>query len=110
MRTATVMVSLTATLLGLGCAPPRTALEVHAKVSKRDAEKVALARVPEGTIKESTIEREHGRLVWSFDLASPGTNDITEVHVDAETGEIVSVENETPAQQAKENQQDKERK
>ena len=110
MRSTTVMISLAVTLLGLGCATTRTKLEANAKVSKRDAEKIALARVPNGTVTESAIENEHGRLVWSFDLASPGTNDVTEVQVDAVTGEIVSVENETPAQQAKEKQQEKETK
>jgi hypothetical protein len=44
--------------------------------------------------------------VWSFDIAAPGTRDITEVQVDAVTGAIVSVETETPAQQAAEKKQD----
>ena len=46
-------------------------------------------------MKESELEKEHGRLVWSFDIAMPGTNVVTEVQVDAMTGEIVSVEKET---------------
>ncbi len=54
---------------------------------------------PGGTIRESELEHEHGKLVWSFDIATPWTTDITEVQVDAVTGEIVSVETETPGQQ-----------
>jgi hypothetical protein len=91
---------------GLGCATTQTRLEESAKVTKADAERLALTRVPGGTIKESELEKEHGKLVWSFDIAAPGTRDITEVQVDAVTGAIVSVETETPAQQAAEKKQD----
>lgn len=77
-------------------------LEAMAKVSKADAEKTALAKVPNGTVKEGEIEKEKGKLIWSFDIATPDSKDITEVGVDAMTGEIVGVEKETPEQQAKE--------
>ena len=69
-------------------------LEAQAKITKADAEKTALAKVPNGTVKEAEIEKEKGKLIWSFDLATPGTKDITEVTVDAITGEIASVETE----------------
>ena len=71
-------------------------------MKKAQAERIALARVPHGTIKSAEIENERGKLVWSFDLATPGTPDITEVLVDAKTGAIVTVNKETPAQQAAE--------
>ena len=58
-----------------------------AKVSGAEAEKIALARVPNGTIKEAELETEHGRIVWRFDI-------ITQIHVDAITGEIVVTEKE----------------
>ncbi len=61
-----------------------------------------MTRVPDGTIKEGELEKEHGKLIWSFDMATPATKNITEVAVDAINGEIVSVETETPEQQAKE--------
>ncbi len=76
-----------------GCASEK-ALESQAKVSKADAEKVAMTQAPTGTIKESELEKEHGKLVWSFDMAVPGSRDLTEVNVDAETGALVSVEQE----------------
>ena len=44
----------------------------EAKVSKDDAEKTALAKVPNGTIKEAEIEKEHGKLIWSFDIDHAG--------------------------------------
>src|SRR6267142_3674092 len=77
-------------------------LEAEAKVSKADAEKIALGKVPGGTIKEGELEKEKGKLIWSFDIATPGTSDITEVQVDAITGEVISVEKETASHEAKE--------
>src|ERR1041384_2472791 len=77
-------------------------LEAKAKVSKAAAMKTALAKVPGGKVKEGELEEEKGRLIWSFDIATKGSKDITEVAVDAITGEIVTLENETPAQQAAE--------
>src|SRR4029077_15921251 len=74
----------------------------EAKVTKGQAEKIALSKVPSGTIKSGEIENEHGRLIWSFDIAKPGTKDITEVQVDAKSGEIASVKMETPKDQAAE--------
>jgi Peptidase propeptide and YPEB domain len=82
-------------------------LASQAKVDRPAAEKTALARVPGGTVKEGELEREHGKLVWSFDIAKPKTQNITEVQVDAISGKIVSVVFETPKDQAKEAAADK---
>jgi uncharacterized membrane protein YkoI len=71
-------------------------LMAEAKVSQADAQATALASVPNGTVKESEIEKEHGKLIWSFDLATPDTKNITEVNVDAINGNIVSTETEKP--------------
>ena len=81
-------------------------LEAEAKVSRTDAERIALAKVPGGTIKEGEIEKEKGKVIWSFDIATPGTKDVTEVQVDAMTGDVVAIEKETPAQQANEKKKD----
>jgi uncharacterized membrane protein YkoI len=67
-----------------------------------DAQQTALRQVPNGTVKEAEIEKEHGKLVWSFDIAVPGSKDIKEVAVDAMTGQVVSVETEAEDQEAKE--------
>jgi uncharacterized membrane protein YkoI len=77
-------------------------LQSEAKIAKADAEKIALAKVPGGTIKEGELEREKGKLIWSFDISIPGSKDLKEVAVDALTGQVISVATETPAQQAKE--------
>jgi uncharacterized membrane protein YkoI len=45
---------------------------------------------------------EDGALIYSFDLSIAGKPGIEEVHVDAKTGKILSVEHEGPAAEAKE--------
>jgi uncharacterized membrane protein YkoI len=50
--------------------------------------------MPGGTVKEGELEKEKGKLIWSFDLTTPGSKGITEVNVDALTGDVVSVEKE----------------
>lgn len=81
---------------------PAPRLSSQAKVTRAAAEKIALAQVPGGHIAEGALEREHGHLVWSFDITQPATKNITEVQVDAIDGKLVNVAIETPDQQAKE--------
>ena len=103
-------------LLGVGltaCVSEKTEqtrLGSRAKISRPEAEKIALARVPRGKVKDAELEEEKDKLIWSFDIATPGTKDITEVHVNALTGEIISVENETPASEKKEKENDEKEK
>jgi len=89
-------------------------LEAQAKITKAEAQKIALEKVPGGTIKEGDIEKEKGKLLWSFDITTPGTTDITEVQVDAMTGQVLDVAKETAAEQEKEkkkqNDEEKEEK
>jgi uncharacterized membrane protein YkoI len=77
-------------------------LQSHANISKLAAEKIALSQVQTGTIQSAELEKEHGKLIWSFDISTPSTKNITEVQVDARNGRIVSVQIETPAAQMKE--------
>lgn len=75
------------------------ALKAEAKITLEAATQTALAKVPGGTIKSSEMERENGKLIWSFDISKPKTRNITEVQVDAKTGTVVSETTETPKQQ-----------
>lgn len=76
------------------------------KISKEVAQVTALAKVPGGTIKDGELEKEKGKWIWSFDIALPDSKDIKEVAVDAMTGEVLAVDIETPADQAKEAAED----
>ena len=87
--------------------PTEAELINQAKVKRNEAQRIALKQAPQGTIKSAEIENERGKLVWSFDISTLGTRDITEVLVDANTGAIVSVARETLKQQAAEALEDK---
>ena len=81
-------------------------LMAEAKVSKETAQASALAKVPNGTVKDGELEKEKGKLIWSFDITTPDSQDIKEVAVDAITGDVIAVVTETPADQAKEAAED----
>lgn len=85
-------------------------LKAQAKITQAEAEKTALAKVPGGKIKTSELEKEHGKLIWSFDISMPKSKSITEVQVDAKNGKIVSTQVETPKDQAAEAAADKKAK
>jgi len=54
------------------------------------------AQVPNGKVKSSEIERENGKLIYSFDITVPGKTGIEEVNVNAIDGSVVNQEHETP--------------
>ena len=85
-------------------------LRTQAKVSKSDAEKTALEKVPDGRVESAELEKENGNLVWSFDIAKPNTKNIGEVQVDAKTGQIAAVAEETPKDQAEEREAERAKK
>jgi uncharacterized membrane protein YkoI len=79
-------------------------LASQAKITKEQAQEIALKRAP-GTVESGELEREHGKLVYSFDIRNAkGT--IDEVQVSAITGKIVRVEHETKAQEEAEKKAD----
>jgi hypothetical protein len=94
----------------VGCTSSQAKLKSMAKITEAEATRTALAKVPGGTVKEAELENEHGKLVWSFDIATAGSKDITEVQVDAVSGAVVSVDVESPADQAKEAREKREEK
>jgi len=77
-------------------------LKAKARVQSDSAMKVALAKVPGGKISEAELEKEHGKLVYSFDIADPKKSGVEEVLVDANTGKVVSAKYESAAEEAKE--------
>lgn len=78
------------------------------KLTRAQAQKIALAKAP-GTIESAELEKEHGKLVWSFDIRTSKTG-ITEILVNANDGAIVAVQHETPAKEAAEKAQEKKEK
>src|SRR5258705_150188 len=92
LLTSLLVIGLIAGVSSLAAAKDKeNKLEDKAKITKVEAEKIALAKVPDGKIVEGGLEEEGGKLIWSFDIARPGTKDITEVHVDAIIGKVINV-------------------
>ena len=73
-----------------------------AKIAEADARKTALAAVPGGRVQSHELEREKGKLIYSYDIKVAGKSGIEEVNVDAITGAIVAHEHEAAAAEAKE--------
>jgi len=86
------------------CEVARKGLARRAKVSCAEARKAALAAVgkPKLRIRSAELEEEKGKLVYSFDIEWAGHSGIDEVQIDAGSGQVVSVEHETPAAEAAE--------
>ena len=89
----------------------QAALQKEAKISEETARATALKEVPNGAVKSSELERENGKLIYSYDITVPGKTGIDEVNVNAMTGAVVAKAHESPkaekkeaAQEAKEKQ------
>jgi uncharacterized membrane protein YkoI len=75
-------------------------LQRETRITKEQARETALKRAP-GAVESEELEREHGKLVYSFDIRNAkGT--IDEVQVSAITGKVVRVEHENKKQEAAE--------
>jgi uncharacterized membrane protein YkoI len=85
-------------------------LKAQARITQEEASKTVLAKVPNGKIEAVELEKEHGKLIWSFDISIPKSKNIKELQVDAKTGKIISTQVETPKDQAKEKVADEKEK
>jgi len=77
-----------------------------AKISESVAAIAAQARVPNGKIEVVELERENGKLLYSYDIKTAGKSGIDEVHVDAMTGKVVGFVHESPSTEKKEAAED----
>src|SRR6476659_2387856 len=74
------------------------------KITMAQARVTALKKAP-GKVTSEELENEHGKLIYSFDIATSKTA-ITEVNVDALNGRIVAVQHENAAKEAAEKKQE----
>lgn len=108
MRSITIVLLATAALASTAGAQGSykkdipDSLAKHAKVTEAAAAATAQARVPKGKIESMELEREKGKLIYSFDIKTEGKSGIDEVNVDATTGKILLFEHESPKAEKKE--------
>jgi uncharacterized membrane protein YkoI len=74
----------------------------QAKISEDSAAAIAQSKVPGGQIQAVELERENGKLQYSYDIKVPGKSGIEEVNVNAMDGSVLGVEHESPATERKE--------
>jgi uncharacterized membrane protein YkoI len=77
-------------------------LVAEAKIEEAAARATALARVKNGAVKSEELEREHGHLIYSYDIEVPGKSGIDEVNIDAMTGKVIAMTHEGPRAEHKE--------
>ena len=81
-----------------------SALAAQARITKAAATTIALARVPGGVVNSVELEREHGKLIYSFDITVAGKPGVDEVQVNATNGSVVSIVHESAKAEKKEAQ------
>lgn len=81
-------------------------LAKQAKITEDAATASAQKRVPKGKIEAMELEKEKGKLIYSYDIRTAGKSGIDEVNVDAMTGKIIGFSHESPAAEKKEAAED----
>ena len=71
-------------------------LEKEARITMTQARALATKTVPGASIQAGEIERENGKLIYSFDMKTAGKTGIDEVNIDAMTGTVIGNQHETP--------------
>jgi uncharacterized membrane protein YkoI len=105
-----ITIGLTLALMATQATAPQTVHADKSALTRAEAEQIAHSRVTEGVIKSAELEREHGKQVWSFDIARPGQTNLTELHIDALTGAVVSTTEESPKDEASESRSEHHKK
>lgn len=80
-----------------------------AKVTIDQAVKTASEKVP-GTVTEAELEMKHKKLVWEIEVVTADKK-VMEVHIDADTGAVIDVEEEkAESKKTREHEQKREHK
>jgi len=70
-----------------------------AKVTIDEAIKTASEKVP-GKVVEAELEMKHDKIIWEVEVVT-AENKVMEVHIDAESGAVIGVEEEKPEKDMK---------
>lgn len=83
-------------------AMPAMAAMPEVKISEATARVTALKLVKDGIVKSSELEKEHGTMVYSFDITQPNKSGVEEVLISAYTGKLIERHHEGKAAMAAE--------
>jgi uncharacterized membrane protein YkoI len=82
-----------------------TQKKMESKITKEQATKIALEQFKDAIVQSSELEKEEGKLIWSFDLKVGETT--KEVWVNANTGKVIKAEEESAVKEKEEQVSDK---
>jgi Peptidase propeptide and YPEB domain len=101
-RSGILIIALSAFGISSGVTSDKNEAKHSSKITKTRAERIALTKVPGGSIRSAELETARGRRFWSVYIAKPGSKNAKEIRVDAKSGQILAVQTERPGDQAEE--------
>ena len=102
LRSVILIIALSAFGISSGVTSDKNEAKHSSKITKAKAERIALTKVPGGSIRSAELETARGRRFWSVYIAKPGSKNAKEIRVDATSGQILAVQTERPEDQAEE--------
>ena len=102
LRSLILIVALTVFGVASGVASDKDEAKRFSKITKSRAERIALTKVPGGSIRSAELETARGQRFWAVFIAKPGSKNAKEIRVDAASGQILAVQTEKPEDQAEE--------
>jgi hypothetical protein len=102
LRSVILVVALFALGISSGVASEKIEAKHPSKITKAIAERIALTKLPGGSIRSAELETARGQRFWAVYIAKPGSKNAKEIRVDATSGQILAVQTEKPADQAEE--------
>ena len=102
LRAVILIVALSAFGISSGAANDKNEAKHMGKITKTKAERMALTKVPGGSIRSAELETARGQRFWSVYIAKPASKNAKEIRVDATSGKILAVQTERPEDQAEE--------
>jgi Peptidase propeptide and YPEB domain len=84
-----LIVALSAFGISSGVASDKNEAKHSGKITKARAERIALTKVPGGSIRSAELETTRGQRFWSVYIAKPGSKNAKEIRIDATSGQIL---------------------
>ena len=102
LQSVVLIAALTAFAVSSGVSSGKNDPKHSATITKAQAERIALTKVPGGRIRSAELETAQGHRFWSVYVAKPGSKNAKEIRVDTASGQILAVQTERPEDQAEE--------
>jgi hypothetical protein len=81
LRSVILIVALSAFGISSGVASDKNEAKHSSKITKARAERIALTKVPGGSIRSAELETARGQHFWSVYIAKPGSKNAKEIRV-----------------------------